>query len=76
MDEFLLHRTKDGDRWDLLALRYYGDGSAYGLLLEANPEAPFAPRLPAGLSLRIPILDEAALNPPPPPPDAEVYPWL
>ncbi|MBI3130530.1 MAG: tail protein X [Acidobacteria bacterium] len=76
MEEYLLHRTVDGDRWDLLALRYYGEGSAYGLLLQANPEVPFTPLIPPGLSLRIPILEGAALNPAPVPSDSEVYPWL
>lgn len=76
MEEYLLHRTVDGDRWDLLALRYYGEGSAYGLLLQANPEVPFTPLIPAGLRLRIPILEGTALNPAPITSDSEAYPWL
>jgi len=76
MEEYLLHRTVDGDRWDLLALRYYGEGSAYGFLILANPEVPFTPLIPPGLSLRIPILEGTALNPAPAPSDREVYPWL
>jgi len=77
MAEVLTHQTVAGDRWDLLAQRYYGDGSAYGFLLQANPSVPFTPRLPAGISLQIPILDESTLNPPPAASsDSETYPWL
>lgn len=77
MDEYLTHTTLAGDRWDLLAHRYYGDGSAYGFVLQANPDVPFTPLLPAGVPLKIPILDAAVLAPVPAvPSDSEVYPWL
>jgi len=77
MAECLTHQSCAGDRWDALALRYYGDATAYGFLLQANPGVPFTPLLPAGMTLQIPILDEAALNPTPAATsDSEVYPWL
>jgi phage tail protein X len=77
MEEFLTHSTVDGDRWDLLAQRYYGDGTAYGFLLQANPSVPFTPRLPVGLTLRVPILDAATLNPASTAPtDSQEFPWL
>jgi phage tail protein X len=77
MDEYLTHATVTGDRWDLLAQRYYGDGTAYGFLLQANPDVAFTPLLPAGITLRIPILDAATLNPAPASPsDSQEFPWL
>lgn len=76
MPEYLTHQTVAGDRWDLLALRYYRDGSAYGFLLQANPSVPFTPLLPAGIALKIPILDEATLSPATAPSDRAEFPWL
>lgn len=69
----LIHTTKDGDRWDLIAWRYCGDVKQMKLLLEANREqwgdglhvAPMV--LPAGLDLVIPMIgpsyDDAGLPP-------------
>jgi phage tail protein X len=59
---FLTHVTTDGDRWDLLANRYYGDPYRYVPIVEANPDVPLYPVLPAGLTIYVPILaDDAAL---------------
>jgi len=76
MAEFLTHQTVAGDRWDVLALRYYGDATAQGFLLQANPGVPFTPLLPAGITLQVPILDESTLNPAPVSADSTEYPWL
>ena len=57
------HVTIDGDRWDLLAYRYYGDVSKQSVLLDANRSLFIDPIvvppliLPAGLSLVVPVLD-------------------
>lgn len=60
--EYLHHVTVDGDRWDLLAYRYYGDALAYEAIVRANPNvSPLLSSLPGGLTLRIPILDEEEL---------------
>lgn len=50
------HVTRDGERWDALAWRYYGDPLAYGRIIVANPSADIKPTLPAGLLLLIPVL--------------------
>lgn len=52
----LLHVTVQGDRWDLLAWRYYRDPLAYEQIIDANPDVPIAPVLPGGLQLTIPVL--------------------
>lgn len=49
--------TLEGDRWDLIAYRAYGDPYAYERIIVANPELPIVPVLPAGLRVRVPVLD-------------------
>lgn len=62
------HRTIDGDRWDLLAYRYYGDAAKQSVLLEANRSLFIDPItvppliLPAGLTLIVPVLDADEVN--------------
>ncbi|MCJ8142973.1 tail protein X [Ancylobacter sp. A5.8] len=60
MAEYLEHRTSDGERWDLLAFRYYADVSRQGELIAANrdlfmDDMRIPAILSAGLVLRIPI---------------------
>lgn len=55
---FLIHITTEGERWDALAWRYYGDAHRYQPILAANPHVPITSALPAGLSLAIPVLEE------------------
>jgi phage tail protein X len=64
MDDFFEHLTTEGDRWDLLAYRYYGQASAFGGIVAANPNVPITGRLPAGLIVRVPVLDESAVATP------------
>lgn len=54
---YLNHLTKDGDRWDLIAWRYYGDVNQVPLLIEANPHVPVVEVLPGGLNLAIPVIE-------------------
>ncbi len=60
MTGYLTHTTKDGERWDMIAWRYYGDPHGYEPIVEANPDVAIVPALPGGLSLLIPIIDQAA----------------
>lgn len=50
------HVTIDGERWDTIAWKYYGDPFGYGPIIEANPAANISSTLPAGTVLLIPIL--------------------
>jgi phage tail protein X len=75
MTRYIEETTKPGDRWDLIAWRMYGDATRYQPILDANrhlltgdPLPAIAPVLPAGLTLRIPILDAA-------PTGADAPPW-
>jgi phage protein U/phage tail protein X/gas vesicle protein len=52
------HTTKDGERWDTVALRYYGSASMMNRIIEANPGVPRSDALPAGVVLNIPIIEK------------------
>ncbi|HEY0155450.1 MAG TPA: tail protein X [Longimicrobium sp.] len=54
----LVHVTKEGERWDQLSWKYYGDPNRYEELVTANPDVPIIPILPGGVSLRVPFLGE------------------
>jgi phage tail protein X len=61
MTKFLNHITIEGERWDQLAQKYYGNSYAYPALVEANSSLAHLPTLMSGLMLRIPIIDRPAL---------------
>ncbi len=54
---YLVHITADGDRWDLLAWRYYRDPMGYEPIMDANPAVARDPVLAAGLRLLIPVIE-------------------
>jgi phage tail protein X len=54
--QFIAHVTQAGERWDLLAWRYYGDAALFGPIIQANPAIPIEPVFEAGLSIGVPIL--------------------
>lgn len=56
---FLLHTTREGERWDLIAWQYYRDVGQVPALLAANPQAAQAAMLPSGLVLRVPLIARA-----------------
>lgn len=55
---YLKHITKEGERWDMLAYRYYGDALAYERIVAANPHVAVTPALAGGLMLAIPVIEE------------------
>lgn len=69
MADYLEHITQEGERFDLLAYRYYGNAYAYGAIVEANiAQIGVPPIFDSGLKLRIPVLPPAqatATNLPP-----------
>jgi len=69
MQQYVEHITTEGDRWDLLAWRYYGDPHLYEPIIVANSSVPIRPSIASGIKLRIPVLpDEVVL-------DRDLPPW-
>lgn len=52
----LKHIIKQGERWDSLAYYYYGDGTEYVRIMDANPQLSFCEVLPTGVEVYIPVL--------------------
>lgn len=65
----LTHITTEGERWDQLAWRYYGDAHRYLPIVQANPHVPITAALPAGLTLAIPLLEPVATT-------EDLPPWM
>lgn len=59
MNEYYSYITKDCDRWDLISYKFYKTPTMYELIIKANPEVPIEPTLPAGIKLKIPVLEES-----------------
>lgn len=64
---FLTHITTEGERWDQLAYRYYGDASLYEIIIAINKNVPISLTLRGGLRLAIPIIERTDLNEDAPP---------
>lgn len=72
---YFVHQTIDGDRWDLLAYRYYGDQHKQTILLAANRDLFIDPIvvppmiLAAGLALKVPVIDDSEID------ETNLPPW-
>lgn len=57
------YTTKEGDRIDLLAHRFYGSMKGIAILSDANPDIPLDAIYPTGTRLVIPIIaDSVVIN--------------
>ena len=56
----ILHVTTAGERWDLLAWRYYGDATDYSTIIMANPDVAIEAVFEGGISIAIPIQQPSA----------------
>lgn len=72
---FVEYITQPNDRWDLIAHKHYGAVRLQSAIIDANrhlfasrPMQPLPAILPAGITLRIPVLDEQ-------PDDSLLPPW-
>jgi phage tail protein X len=59
--QFIVHTTRAGERWDLLAWRYYGDPTAYSPIIMANPSVAIEPVFDAGILISVPILQKSSV---------------
>lgn len=60
--EYLEYVTDEGDRWDNISYEMYGTVNEIETLIRANLSVGTIPILPAGIVLRIPILNKDALT--------------
>lgn len=51
--------TIQGDRWDSIALKAYGDATQISPIQDANPNIPLQDTFSGGVRLIIPILEDA-----------------
>lgn len=54
--DYLTYTSLEGDRWDLIAYRFYGDIDQMTRIIEANPNMTLSEVLPTGTKLYIPII--------------------
>ena len=73
--EYFEHVAAPGERWDLLAFRYYGDAMLQGIIMEANRHlwlddlASIPPVIPPHTRLKIPVIEK------PDPDPSQLPPW-
>ena len=67
--QFILHVTRAGERWDLLAWQYYGNPTEYSPIIMANPSVQIEPVFDAGIAISIPVLQKSAVV------TADLPPW-
>ena len=66
--DYFEHVTIEGERWDLLAYRFYGDAHKQTIIVAANralflDDLSVPPLiLPRGLRLKIPVITQKASN--------------
>lgn len=59
---FVEYIVKDGDRWDSIADKAYGDATLFNKIIEANVSTTISPLLSAGSRIIIPIQEEADIQ--------------
>lgn len=59
-------RTIQGDTWDMLAKRAYGDEKMMDVLIQTNPSQRMTAIFPAGATISVPETGQAARSAPPP----------
>ena len=66
------YTTIEGDRWDLIAFKAYGNALEYARIVRANPNIIMGKTLPAGIAINVPIVspeNDFSLS------DARLPPW-
>lgn len=54
MADFTKYISREGDRWDLISYRAYGNVNLMNLIIAANPTVPIYDVMPSGITLKIP----------------------
>lgn len=58
MDSYIEYETNAGDTFDTLALNFYDNEFKSHIIMKANPQYVNLIVLPAGLKIKIPLIDE------------------
>jgi phage tail protein X len=58
MANFVEYVAKQGDRWDSIAFKAYGDATLINGIIEANPTIVISPILEAGTRVVVPVLEQ------------------
>lgn len=56
--ETIQYAAQEGERWDTISQKAYGNPMEAPRLIAANPNIPVTTRLPAGTVVELPVLQE------------------
>jgi len=62
MENFVEYVTKQGDRWDTIAFKAYGDSTLINGIIEANTSIVISPILKPGTRVIVPILESGEIQ--------------
>jgi len=62
MANFVEYVAKQGDRWDTIAFKSYGDATLINGLIEANTSIIISPILEIGTRVIVPILEQGDIR--------------
>jgi phage tail protein X len=62
MSSFVEYIVKEGERWDTVAYKAYGDSSMVSVIIENNPNVAINPILQTGTRLLIPVLEKSEIE--------------
>ena len=62
MADLTTYTAKQGDRWDTVAYKAYGDPLRISDIIAANPNVPIRDEIKAGTVLNIPFIPEPTLD--------------
>lgn len=71
MSGVLIYTTRDGDRWDTIAHKHYGNAFEINRLIAANPHLPIAEQFKSGLTVFVPVLRNKPNNT-----QEQLPPWM
>lgn len=58
----LQYTTNAGDRWDIIAHKFYGNGLLISGLIAANPHLPIGEQFEDNLTVFVPVLESKVAN--------------
>jgi phage tail protein X len=59
MIETVTYKTQQGDRWDTIAYKAYGDPKLFNGIMQHNSNLPAYDVFPGGVEVLVPIIEES-----------------